>query len=278
MQIRIRRFLLSFGVAVAALALLATPADARRKFGSFSSGKSSAASPAPRAPAAGKTRKILKAALIGAAILRATRSDMKIVYELPESEETRLADGRYFDIGVLKRGFSRAKFVGYVSATEYLELPSDVFEELIASVGFDSVAAFEAHIAANPLPADEAEPAPADASRGPLATAALGIGSLGLLGLLGYFFVAWRRNAAVAPQNNTPVAARATRVVTQGNPALQTPPLAPTPRAAQAPQRSTVPRAAVLASPVQRTDVATPAPARRAPRDLSALTRKPQPA
>lgn len=278
MHLNFRRVLASLAIACLAVIVAATPADARRKFGSGS--KSSSLSAPARAPASA-AKANLTGPLIGVALMRAARARLSKVFELPATDANRLEDGRHFHIGRLARSFFGGNYVGYVSATEYVELPSDKLQSLLFSVGFNSVAEFEEHLASQPPPKPDAptaeetasEPAEAKESLGTLQTAALVAAVLALAGVLGFYVVSWRRNRAAGSPAPVQATTRLARVA------------APAPRAPVVQSHSAVPPRPAAAPrvmpqplpPVNRPSAPAIVPSRRAPRDLSALTR-PKPA
>lgn len=290
----------------------------RYRFGSSSSSKStsapasSAASGASRAHAPAKMT-ALDAALIGMQVQRITRNKLRFLYELPPMKTNTLPDGRHFHIGEVSRFLLGGRLVGWIGRSEYVDLKSDHLATILDQVGFKSVAAFEAHLAktgpqrapgqssdTSTAAADTAADSEEETSTGAAAPAVgysttqlamLGIGGAGLLGFLGYCLVSWQRNRSgsaaatrvtsgldrranlarpAARQSSAP--AQAASAPPAEMPSRAAASVRPTPTAQPAAARTAaVPVARVATTPVSTVP-------RRAPRDLSALTRKPSPA
>jgi hypothetical protein len=300
---KVAKGLLVWGLALsAAVSLVAAPADAKRRFGSSSSSSSAPSAPSGAGKAAPPAKmSALDVALIGMQVQRVTSNKLRKVYDLPESKFNTLPDGRQFHIGEVTRFLLGGRYVGWVSRSEFLELKKEHLLAVLSTAGFDTVQAFEAHLVKTAASksgtgatdgssetAPEPEVAPASpAGYTQMQLAALGAGGLVVAGFLGFCFVSWRRNQNEAAK---PVAAtldRRARVAATVSARSAAPAAAqPVPRAAPPLPRvaPSEPRAARTAqtfvSPASspaRPAVAAAAP-RRAPRDLSALTRKPQPA
>jgi hypothetical protein len=285
---------LVWGIAAwAALSIATGPADAKRKF-SFGSSKSSPSAPSGAGKAAPPAKlSALDVALIGMQVQRATSNKLRKLYDLPPSKFNTLPDGRYFHIGEVTRFLLGGRYVGWISRSEFLELKPEHLLAVLSTAGFDTVAAFEAHLVKTaatktgaPAPGVEtsggtegASDNAASLAQGYSQTQLAVLAGSGLLlaGFLAFCFISWRKNqdsedkSAVTAIDRRP---RATTATTNTTPRAA----ASVSRVARPAQAFTPqPRGAAMhadAASIQGTQTTTVL-SRRAPRDLSALTRKP---
>lgn len=283
--------LLTMAVVVAT----STSADARRV---RSIGKSAGA-PAT-SPAATRARQAqassgfgaFNLAALGLQVHRVSREKLQFLYELPPMNLNTLKDGRHFHLGEVSRFLIGGKKVGWVGRGEYVELETRHLAAILDQIGYPSVAAFDAHLAkVGPMPEpgapqdqmrDDGASAPGadvDAATAaslttggfsPAQLMALAAGGVGLLGFLSYCLVVWHRGRVVVASPAASVSVH--RVTKMSAPAAaRTPAAVPARgRAGLQPASSRVVGVGAVVSPASTQ--------RRAPRDLSALVRKPTPA
>lgn len=253
-----------------ALIVTAAPAEARRKF-SFGGTSSSATSTAKAAKAADASR-AANQALLASTVHRATRQNLSKIYDLPETDENALADGRHFHIGKLRRALFGWRYVGYLGALDYVDLPSERLQRVLQTVGFNDVTEFEAHLAKRPpvvtaddtaaTTGDGAEASgPAVGGMGAWAKALLTACCLAIGGFLAYCGLAWRRNRRQPPA--TAATAATARMARMASPER----LAPRPdRVSSLGTTTSQPASRQPPSPVAAAHAIAPHPAATTPR------------